>query len=147
MPEREHPPGFMLIDLREVYETCLSRLDEELCGIDWVGIDVVTNRIQKSVVFAIGRDTWKDNGGKRLKLKRWQEPLAGIFLAILGSAQNLDQEKNSQNSNDLVELYSQMVEEVLRPGCIGSMLRKPKRSLIEIENLEKAIMISCNQLP
>lgn len=96
-----------------------------------------------------GREFWETNGKKELILDNWQKPLAGIFLAILGTAQELAPEEierigkghplNTSCAKEfmfLARLYDDIVERSSRPGCLGRLFGqkdKPRDQIYQTE--------------
>jgi len=157
-----------LRDLKETKKQLADSLSEKLeeiyrdfpegrtGSIEQSAANTVMRKHRTNVEFSrLGIEVWQNNKVEGVVTEKWQEPFAGVFMAILGSAQELTpdgidriqkarplQENPERDFMALSKFYDDMVEDSLRPGCVGRMMGRKGRTMEEIVNLEERLVVS-----
>jgi len=108
----------------------------------------------------LGSETWQNNKIEGVVTERWQEPIAGVYLALLGSAQEINpegvdriqkarmlREGSERSFMALSKFYDDMVEDSLRPGCVGRLMGRKGRTIDEVISLEERVVASLEKPP
>jgi len=138
--------------LKEIY----SESPEGARSIEQDAVNTVMRKSRINMELSrLGSETWRNNKVEGVVIEEWQEPIAGVYMAILGSAQEITpegidriqrarplQEDSERDFMALSKLYDDLVEDSLRPGCVGRLMRKKGRTIEEIISLEERIATS-----
>lgn len=118
-----------------------------------LAIEEVLDRARIQAELArLGRESWQEQKREGVVSKGDQEALAGVYLVILGSAQELSpddvsriihgRELTTTQASDflfLTQLYDEAIERSLRPSVLGRITGKKGNTFENVQLMEEKI--------